>query len=280
LIFRNPANPLTKLLNPIFDSSSDSRLYVPLSIRDLELTDRLSFNRTSQTHSESNLGKEEPIMKISFDSCISEVGFARKSLNFRARYNDKLNKIVDTIYPIEKQDLKNRNKLESYLKTCLEFANVQTNEIGTNSNLQKVASFMFEHGMYSHPSFYQKDLLKNLLIMQTDEIKIQSHLSFIDKVAQEFEKQFMAVKFDQLKQIFLLIRHHYVPFYDTPEMNFQAGIPSIVFPFKYFLAHSFEPNCILRPYYDSIGDKEHLVLKTLKPISVGETLTINYENKR
>lgn len=230
-------------------------------------------------HSDVSLGREEPLLKVTLNECVSEVAFNRKTQNLRIRYTDKIEKIVDNIYPLKETDEKNRSKLKAYLKTCLEFSHAIKNGDPEFPHLQHVAQFMYNNGLPSHPLNFDANYVKTLLIMKHDEGRYGQHLDFLEKVSREFEKSFISVRQNEFKQIFLAMRHQSLPFLETPDQNFQQAVPIIAFPFKNFLAHSFEPNCSIVPYYEFTTDVEFIVLKTIRPIGIGEPLTINYENK-
>jgi hypothetical protein len=279
LTVRNPNNPLVHLFTPLFQEHKQNRIFSPITIQDLELRDRLAYNRPSQLHSDIALGKEEPVLKVTLNECISEVAFNRKGQNMRVRFMEKIEKIVDTIYPLKETDEKNRIKLKGYLKACVEFGNAMKNGDPEFPQLQSVAKFMYSHGLPSHSLNFDPDYTKTLLIMKHDEARYLRHLNLLDKISSELEKAFLTIRQNEFKKIFLAMRHQSISILDSPNENFQQALPTIAFPFKNFLAHSFEPNCKIIPFYDFRSDTELIVLKTIRPIGIGEPLTINYENK-
>jgi len=279
LTARNSANPVLQFLTPLLQGHQHNRLYCPVTLQDLELRDRLAYNRTSQLHSDVALGREEPILKVTLNECISEIAFNRKAQSFRMRYLEKIEKIVDTIYPLKETDEKNRFKLKAYLKTCVDFGQAMKNDDPEVPHLKHVAQFMYASGLHSHSLNLDLESVKTLLIMSSDEIKFGAFNDFLEKISKEFQKAFISVPQNQFKQLFLAMRHHTLPFLDSPDLNFEQASPVIAFPFKTFLAHSFEPYCKIQPYYEFSNDVEFIVLKSIRPIGIGEPLTINYENK-
>lgn len=108
---------------------------------------------------------------------------------------------------------------------------------------------------------------------------IMAQSAYYNRLAVEFEKHGVpALSPTVLTDLIGIVRSRSLNFNPEEPKIASRNAVTIISPIYDMINHSFDPNCEIEGYYNSVDVESLILLKALRPINPGEELTINYGN--
>lgn len=262
---------LQQLIQPLFDQNNN-HVFCELFIEENDEESKIRSNKVYKLKTNKQIGKGEPILRISTDSCVNEDDFYERNAESKNMPAKRLSLLTDSILDNNEFRKRNEAKLEKLLKVVLDMYNKYITD-----PINSTTSIMLKENLIVNPFFFGNEELNSFFAADYTERVFELN-SFLDLVAEQTKAIFPAIDVDLFKRMCIIARVHDLPLKDCYGRDLTEERGALLFPLKNTVNHSFDPNCYLHTYFDYPTDTEFLILKTTREIAQNEELTLCYDS--